>query len=178
IPAIVTQIGNDEFRGRVKVKFPQLSDSDESHWARVLAAGGGPERGFWFLPEVNDEVLVAFEGGDVRHPIVMGGLYGKVSDEKLVADGKIATRALRSRLGHFMELYDGDKPEERHISFGLGSGGRAGTDYKVRLGEDRFDIEVPSGKPIAIKSGTTQITFTDKGAIDIKGEEISITATK
>src|SRR5690606_33146322 len=59
IPATVTQIGTGDNRGRVKVKFPFLSDEDDSHWARVLSAGGGPERGFWFLPEIDDEVLVA-----------------------------------------------------------------------------------------------------------------------
>ena len=51
--------------GRVKVKFPFLSDEDDSHWARVLSAGGGPERGFWFLPEIDDEVssTVYYPGG-------------------------------------------------------------------------------------------------------------------
>ncbi len=178
VPAVVTAIGTGENLGRVKVKLPYMSEADESHWARVLAAGGGPERGFWFLPEVDDEVLVGFEGGDVRFPVVMGGLYGKVQtpEAQLVKDGKIAARSVRSRLGHYLELQDGDGPESRHVLFGLGKDGKAGDEYKMRLGEDRFDLEVPKGKPVSIKSGDNQITITDKGLVHVLGQQVTVEA--
>ena len=178
IPATVTTIGTGEHLGRVKVKFPYLSEENSSHWARVLSAGGGPERGFWFLPEVGDEVLVAFEGGDTRFPVVMGGLYGTVStpEDQLIKDGKIHSRSVRSRLGHFMDFVDGTDDTTRAIALGLGAGGRPGTDYKLRIGEDRFDIEVPEGKPISIKAGKAQITFTDDSSIEIAAENITIKA--
>jgi uncharacterized protein involved in type VI secretion and phage assembly len=180
IPAVVTQIGTGENLGRVKVKFPFLSEGDDSHWARVLSAGGGPERGFWFLPETDDEVLVAFEGGDTRFPVVMGGLYGTVNtpESQLINDGKINSRSVRSRLGHYMDFVDGTSADQRHIMLGLGSDGQPGTDYKLRIGEDRFDIEVPEGKPIAIKAGAAQITFTDQKAIQISADAITIKADK
>lgn len=179
-PAVVTQIGKDDNLGRVKVQLPYMSEIDESHWARVLSAGGGPERGFWFLPEVGDEVLVAFEGGDPRFPVVLGGLYGKVSTPQgeLLDGNMVARRAVRSRLGHVLELADGADDTTRHVLIGLGKDGKAGTDYRMRLGEDRFDLELPQGKPIAIKSGTSQITITDKGAISISADEITIAANK
>jgi uncharacterized protein involved in type VI secretion and phage assembly len=180
LPAVVTQIGTGEHLGRVKVKFPFMSDEDDSHWARVLSAGGGPERGFWFLPEIDDEVLVAFEGGDTRFPVVMGGLYGRVTtpEAELINDGKISSRSVRSRLGHYMDFVDGTSAEKRSISLGLGKDGKPGTDYKLRIGEDRFDIEVPEGKPIAIKAGAAQITFTDQKAIQISADAITIKADK
>jgi uncharacterized protein involved in type VI secretion and phage assembly len=179
IPAKVTTIGTGEFLGRVKVTFPYLSEENSSHWARVLSAGGGPERGFWFLPEVGDEVLVAFEGGDTRFPVVMGGLYGKVNtpEAQLIKDGKINSRSVRSRLGHYMDFVDGTDDATRHIAFGLGANGKPGDQYKVRLGEDRFDIEVPEGKPISIKAGAAQITFTNDKSIEIAAENITIKAT-
>ncbi|MGY6502396.1 MAG: phage baseplate assembly protein V [Acidimicrobiales bacterium] len=178
LSAVVTDIGKGDDLGRVKVKFPHLSDADTSHWARVLSAGGGPERGFWFLPEIDDEVLVGFEGGDPRFPVVMGGLYGKVNtpEAQLVQDGKINSRSLRSRLGHYMDFVDGTKAAERSITLGLGKDGKAGTDYRMRIGEDRFDIEVPKGKPIAIKSGSSQITFTDSDSIEISASKITVKA--
>lgn len=179
LPAVVTAIGTAENLGRVQVKFPYLSDDNTSHWARVLSAGGGPQRGFWFLPEVDDEVLVAFEAGDVRFPVVMGGLYGKVDkagENDLIRSGQIHSRSVRSRLGHYMDFFDGEGPETRHIAMGLGSGGKPGSDYLLRLGEDRFDIEVPEGKPIAIKAGSAQITFTSDKSIEIAAQNITVKA--
>ena len=180
LPAVVTQIGTGENLGRVKVKFPFLSDEDDSHWARVLSAGGGPERGFWFLPEINDEVLIAFEGGDTRFPVVMGGLYGRVNtpEDQLINDGKISSRSVRSRLGHYMDFVDGTSADKRSITLGLGRDGKPGTDYTLRIGEDRFDIEVPEGKPIAIKAGAAQITFTDQTTIEVRADAITVKADK
>ncbi len=178
IPAVVTAIGTEENLGRVQVRFPYLSEDNTSHWARVLSMGGGTDRGFLFLPEVDDEVLVAFEGGDTRFPVVMGGLYSKVysTEEQLVKNGQINSRSVRSRLGHYMDFFDGTDDKTRHIALGLGSGGKPGTDYRLRIGEDRFDIEVPEGKPISIKAGKAQITFTDSSSIEVKADNISIKA--
>ena len=58
--------------GRVKVKYPWLSQDHASDWARVVIPGGGTQRGMQFLPEVNDEVLVGFEQGDINFPVRPG----------------------------------------------------------------------------------------------------------
>ena len=85
--AVVTNNNDPEGIGRVRVKYPSLSDSDESEWARVLShhLGTGP-RGIYMLPQVNDEVVVAFENGDPRRPLVIGSLFNgkdKPTDEML-----------------------------------------------------------------------------------------------
>lgn len=180
VPAIVTKIGTGDDLGRVKVKFPFLSEQDESHWARVLSAGGGPDRGFWFLPEVDDEVLVTFEGGDTRFPVVLGGLYTKVElpENDLLDEGKIRSRSVRSRLGHYLDFIDGSDEQTKAIVMGLGDGKKPDQRYKLRIGEDRFDIEVPEKKPIAIKAGSVQITFTADKAIEVTGENVKIVAEK
>ena len=64
--------------GRVKVKFEWLSDLNESAWARIAAPTAGKDRGIYFLPEIDDEVLVAFAHGDVRFPYVIGSLWNGV----------------------------------------------------------------------------------------------------
>ncbi|MHC5731125.1 MAG: phage baseplate assembly protein V, partial [Nostoc sp.] len=65
---LVTNNNDPKGWGRVKVKFPTLNINDESHWARVVGLGAGKERGFYCLPEIDDEVLVAFEHGDIHRP--------------------------------------------------------------------------------------------------------------
>jgi len=75
VVAVVTNNDDPEKLGRVKVKFPWLSDKNESSWARMLTPLAGQQRGFYHLPEPNDEVLVAFEFGDINRPIILGALW-------------------------------------------------------------------------------------------------------
>ena len=60
---------------RVKVKLPTLSADDTTWWAPLSALGAGKQRGWFFLPEVEDEVLVMFEHGDIGRPVVIGALW-------------------------------------------------------------------------------------------------------
>jgi phage protein D/phage baseplate assembly protein gpV len=73
---LVTNNKDPDGMGRVRVKFPGLGDTIEGWWARVATINAGNERGLFMMPEVNDEVVVAFEHGDTRRPIVIGSLYG------------------------------------------------------------------------------------------------------
>src|SRR4051812_31769405 len=75
VVGVVTNNQDKEGLGRVKVKFPWLSDADESNWARIATPMAGASRGVFFLPEVDDEVLVVFEQGLVSRPYVLGGLW-------------------------------------------------------------------------------------------------------
>ena len=75
VNALVSNIDDPDELGRMKVTFPWLGDKSESHWARVAVPGAGNERGVLIMPEVGDEVLVAFDHGDPRLPYVIGGLY-------------------------------------------------------------------------------------------------------
>src|SRR5436305_6326639 len=117
VVGVVTNNQNDpEGLGRVKVKFPWLSDEDESNWARVAAPMAGKERGFYFLPEVEDEVLVAFEHGDIRFPYVVGALWnGKDAPPASNGDGKNNVRVIKSRSGHVVKLNDEDGKETIEI---------------------------------------------------------------
>lgn len=113
MPAIVTNNGNptQEYNdyGVVKVKFPWLADTEESFWARVALPGAGHERGVFFIPEVNDEVLVAFEQGDFNRPYILGGLYnGKDKpvepNNVAVANGNVETRTIKTRTGQMIRF--------------------------------------------------------------------------
>ena len=110
---VIAQVtGNDDPSklGRVKLRFPWLSDDYESDWARVAHLGAGPDSGAIFLPEVGDEVLVAFEFGEVRRPYVVGGLWN--GEDKpthlsgIFDNGKLKRRGFVSRKGHQLLLHD------------------------------------------------------------------------
>src|SRR5688572_3781263 len=77
-PALVTNIKDPDGQGRVKVSLPWSPDTAGARyeaWARVATLMGGNNRGSWFVPDVNDEVLVGFEGGAAHRPYVLGGLW-------------------------------------------------------------------------------------------------------
>jgi uncharacterized protein involved in type VI secretion and phage assembly len=113
---VVTNNQDPDGMGRVKVKFPWLSDEDESFWARIATPMAGKERGIYFLPEVDDEVLVAFEHGDVRFPYVVGALWnGKDAPPAKNDDGKNNIRVIKSRSGHVIRLNDEDGKEKIEI---------------------------------------------------------------
>ncbi|MCL4806104.1 MAG: phage tail protein [Anaerolineae bacterium] len=121
VVAVVRDIVDPDGYGRVRVDFPWLADKPDtvtigdddrahSYWARVatIMAGGG--RGSYFIPEVDDEVLVAFEHGRLDRPYIIGSLWNKkdAPPEKMDADGKNNIRAIHTRSGHRILLNDSD----------------------------------------------------------------------
>lgn len=154
---LVTNLNDPEKIGRVKVKFPTAGDDIESDWARVMGLGAGKQRGLMILPEINDEVLVVFEHGDVSRPIVIGGLWNGVdkpplSDTDSIKDKKVLGRTITSRSGNRIELIDGGKPKEEKIVLTT-SGGKAVlelTDDGVKLTSDG-DITVTGKKKLTLK---------------------------
>lgn len=114
----------DKKQGRVKVKLPYIvGTSGESggivtDWARLVVPGGGATRGVYYLPEVNDEVLVAFEQGDINRPYVLGGLWNGTDappkgNDTIVdsSSGVVNQRIIQSRTGHIVTLDDTDSKQ-------------------------------------------------------------------
>ena len=173
VVGVVTNLKDEKSWGRVKVKFPTLGSGVESAWARVVTIGGGAQRGAVFMPEVNDEVLVGFEQGDTRRPVVIGGLFSarnKLPSEDTVANGEVAYRRITSRRGHYLELGDGSSEDKQHIMLQL-----EGQQHKIRLGKDKLEIAVPD-KPVSITNGQAKIEFSANGDITIEGNTVTIKA--
>jgi uncharacterized protein involved in type VI secretion and phage assembly len=113
---IVTSLEDPEQIGRVRVRFPHLQDQ-ESDWARLVTLMAGADRGSRFVPEVDDEVLVAFEQGDPRRPYVLGALWSK-ADTPPADDGNQLDnnwRYIKSRSGHVLRFDDTDGAEKVEI---------------------------------------------------------------
>lgn len=111
VTAVVTNTDDPNDWGRVKVKYPWLTEDAESWWARVISMGGGPDAGLSATPEVGDEVAVAFEHGDFNRPFVLGGLWnGQHAIPAEVSGGGTGERPLvrswHSRTGHFIAMHD------------------------------------------------------------------------
>jgi phage protein D len=167
VTAIVTNNNDPEQLGRVKLKFPWLADDYESDWARLVAPGAGPQSGVVFIPEVNDEVLVAFELGDIRRPYVVGGLWNGVDKPRLgdalVDNGKINRRGIVSRRGHRLVFHDADSK----------------SGILVRTSDDKLNLSINETEmKIAIRSdGTIEIEST--GDISVKSQaNVTIEATR
>lgn len=170
----VTSNNDQEKKGRVRVRYPGVSSDAESGWARVVTVGGGKERGAVWIPEVDDEVLVGFEGGDARRPVIIGGLFGESSTipETPILNGKVQSRTLASRLGHVVALLDGTTPDKQAIDLVL-----AGKKTAVHIGKDKVTIKAPTGVPIEVSSGSTSIKLTDSGDVKVNGVNVSIQAS-
>ena len=94
--------------GQVLVVYPWLTGNNTGYWAPVATMMGGNSRGSWFMPEKEDDVLVAFDHGDFDHPYVVGFLWnGKNKPPALdpAADADPQRRILRSVNGHMIEIY-------------------------------------------------------------------------
>ncbi len=96
VVGVVTNNNDPDQMGRVRVKFPSLSDSEESAWARIATPSAGKDRGLLMLPQVDEEVIVGFEHGDTRRPIVVGSVFN--------GKDKPGTDLLQNRDGSFALL--------------------------------------------------------------------------
>ncbi len=121
VMGIVTNIDDPKMLGRVKVKIPSFKPYKDAEidldWARVAAPMAGAERGMFYLPEIDDEVFIAFELGDVHRPVVVGGMWNSKDKPPegtgpVVDGGKVCQRILRSRSGHVIILNDKDGEEQ------------------------------------------------------------------
>ena len=160
---IVTNNKDDEGLGRVKVRFPWLSNTDDSFWARIATPMAGNNRGAYFLPELDDEVLVAFEHGDVRFPYIVGSLWnGKDQAPANNTDGKNNLRLIRSRSGHVIKLNDEDGKETVEII--------------DASGKNSIVIDT-AHKTITITADADIVLAAAQGSIKLQAKTIEIRAT-
>jgi uncharacterized protein involved in type VI secretion and phage assembly len=162
VVGVVTNNQDSEGLGRVKVSFPWLADGHESHWARIATPMAGKDRGLYFLPEVDDEVLVIFEHGRVDRPFVLGALWnGKDSAPAQNSDGNNNLRVIRSRSGHTITLDDtegaaritiADSTQKNTVVFDSAANAIAVTSEKDLVLKAKGDITLESsGGDVSIK---------------------------
>jgi uncharacterized protein involved in type VI secretion and phage assembly len=167
--ALVTQNKDEDGLCRVKVSYPWHHEPRESYWARLATPMAGKERGLVMIPEVGDEVLVAFEREDLRFPYVLGALWnGKDTPPEANDDGKNDKRILRSRKKHYLLFDDGNKGvvELAHEK------GR-----RVTFDDNGFVVEDEKGNTVKVDSNSGAMTIQAKGQLNITAKTITIEAT-
>jgi uncharacterized protein involved in type VI secretion and phage assembly len=172
-PALVSDIKDPDGRGRVKITLPWSPDPKGERyeaWARIATLMGGNKRGSWFIPDVNDEVLVTFEGGDPRHPYVLGGLWNGKDDppDSMDGAGNNYRKVLRSRQGVKITLDDTDGQETLLLET---PGGQ-----KITLKDGPGAVEVVDSNGNSIKLGTSGVTVNASAKVTITASTAEISA--
>ena len=167
VVGIVTNNQDPDKIGRVRVKFPWLNDTDEGAWARVAAPMAGDRRGMFFLPEVNDEVLVCFELGDPRFPYVIGALWnGKDQPPETNADGNNDVRVIRSRSGHVIRFTDKAGAELLEIVDSTGNN-------KITIDSQANKVVISSSGG-SIRLAASRIEIAAEATVDITGTVVNL----
>lgn len=171
--AEVVDIVDPDGQGRVRVKLPWSPDSGDNQyqaWARVATLMAGNDRGTWFIPDVGDEVLVAFNAGDTRHPYVLGGLWNGQQDppESMDSGGNNYPKTICSRNGVRVSLNDEDGRESLTLET------PAGQSIVLRDGPGSIDIEDSNGN--SVRLGTSGITVEAGLKITLRATQVEISA--
>ena len=156
-PALVSDIKDPDNQGRVKVTLPWSPDSDGGKyeaWARLATLMGGKDRGSWFVPDAEDEVLIAFEAGDAARPYVIGALWNGSDSppEQMDGSGNNYKKVLCSRNGVKVTLDDSD-------------------------GRESLVLETPGGQKATFKDGPGSVEIVDSNGNSVKLESSGVTIT-
>ena len=157
-PALVADINDPDGQGRVKIRLPWLPDDGGGYtvWARIATLMAGADRGSWFIPDVDDEVLVAFEAGDPRRPYVVGALWNgqDAPPETMDGAGNNFIKSITSRNGVKITLDDND-------------------------GQEKMILETPGGQKITMQDGPGKVEIVDSNgnSITLESSGISVVAS-
>jgi uncharacterized protein involved in type VI secretion and phage assembly len=154
--AIVTDNKDPDKLGRVKVKIPALTEQETTWWTPIIMLGAGKNRGWFFIPEVDDEVLVMFEHGDPNRPIVVGAIWNGVDKPPDKNPGENPRRLIKSRQGSRL-VFD-DEKDLIIVEDGTGKG-RITVDAK----NNKIIIEALAGD-VAIQAPTGELKIVAKEA--------------
>jgi uncharacterized protein involved in type VI secretion and phage assembly len=170
-PALVSDIKDPDNQGRIKVRLPWLPDDSGGYnvWARLATLMAGAERGSWFIPDVDDEVLVAFEAGDPRRPYVVGALWNgrDTPPERMDGAGENFIKSITSRNGVKVTLDDQDGQEKLILET------PGGQKLTMQDGPGQVEIRDSNGNSITLDTGGVKIVAAAKVTVQASTVEVS-----
>jgi uncharacterized protein involved in type VI secretion and phage assembly len=155
--ATVMSLDDPDRRNRVQVRliaFDSVETQDAPMWARVVAPFAGSDRGVFFLPDVDDEVLVVFMNGDARYPLILGGLWNgnAQSPADIESGGANRYKRIKSKNGIVITMDD-------------------------QQSQETLTLETPGGQKVTLQDGPGTVTIEDSNGNSIKLEAAGITVT-
>ncbi len=164
----VTDNQDPEGLARVRVRLPWQPESQQSYWARLAVPMALANQGFHWLPDVDEEVLVGFEMGDLTHPCILGSLWnGKSKPPENNADGQNNHRLIRTRSDSELRFFDGHPPS---LELSLADGKR------LKMDDQGIQVEDGNGNSIEIKSSSGALAIKSASQISLESQRISIQA--
>lgn len=152
--ATVTNITDPQKLGRVRCELVTSNEEGkELDWAYVMTPFGGKSYGFYFMPNVGDTVLIAFDDGNIHRPYIIGSLWGSRADPPLkIQEGKNETYQISTPNKNMITLLD-------------------------KKGEEGITLKTPKGRQVAMNDKDEKIVLTDGDnsiTLDGKGGEVLI----
>ena len=185
--AIVVEVGDPKHPGEVRLRFDWFDPQMRTEWCRICNLYAGNGYGSVWHPETGDEVLVAFMQGDMRWPIVMGGLYNGQDVPPTARSDTLDQKLFRTKGGH--ELLMDDSSGQKRIRLKTGGGHIADLDdqsQKIELttsdgqqvtlddGGSKITIETSAGQTITLEMGSIKVTATsvslDASSVKLGGD--------
>jgi uncharacterized protein involved in type VI secretion and phage assembly len=177
---IVTNVeDSDGKEGRVKVQFPWFDNQMEMEWCRVRQFYAGNGYGAFFVPEVGDEVLLAFVHGDMRQPIILGGLYNGKDKPPTYRSSSQDQKMIRTKGQH--ELLFDDTQNQQRVRIKTNGGHVADlsdADQKISLQSSGGQTVVvdDSGQKITLQTGGSTVEIDASGTITLTGASVVLSA--
>lgn len=193
---IVTNTEDPDNLGRIKVKLPLRDEAEnESAWARVIIPFAGKEMGAYFIPDVGDEVIVAFLGGQLEKPVIVGGVWSKSVKPPMANEGgKNLTKMIKTKSGHELTFFDEEDKGKITVKSSKGyimemDDEKEKLTLKDPKGKNKMEmsskdgkITVEAEKKIELKSGGSSIIIDGTGnkitiksnTVEIKGLQVNV----
>jgi len=144
---IVTDLEDPDGQNRIRVRMPVIDNNEDGVWSRIATLDAGNNRGTFFRPEIDDEVIVGFMNNDPRNPVVLGMLNSSAKPSPLTASNQNNEKGYVSRSGMKMIFNDDEKS---------------------------LQIETPAGKKITINENQNIIKIEDENGNSLSMDPFSV----
>lgn len=165
--ALVTDNNDPEGMGRIRVRF-FWQNKEQSPWLRLISPCAGGGKGFYFIPEIGEEVLIGFENNNAEKPFVFGTQYNGKTNAKSFNSSKNDLKVIQTRSGHVIKLDDKDGSESITIT------DKNGNIITLNTKDKTISISAPekielSAKEIII-NGDNKVEIKSKNEVKVSGD--------
>jgi uncharacterized protein involved in type VI secretion and phage assembly len=170
-PAIVTDLVDPDNKGRIQVKFPSFGQAGDTvrAWATLITPYADDDQGLEILPEVDSQVVVAFEAGDPARPYIVGACWNgkKALPESPQSANNL--RTLKTRSGSMLQFDDTDGAAKVTVSMQSG--------HKMVLDDTAQEISITHSNGCKIVMNIAgQVTITANSTVEVNASAVNIHA--